>query len=57
MGRSNGTWEGNTPAVTTTLQTGQSGLDQAGNFAISQLKVTERFKLRDGGHIWYEATL
>jgi hypothetical protein len=57
MGRSNGTWEGDTLVVTTTSQNGQSWLDRAGNFATNQLKVTERFKLLDGGHIWYEATL
>jgi hypothetical protein len=57
MGRSNGTWEGDTLVVTTTSQNGQSWLDRAGNFATNQLKVTERFKLLDGGHIGYEATL
>ena len=57
MGRSNGTWEGDTLVVTTTSQNGQSWLDRAGNFATNQLKVTERFKLLDAGHIWYEATL
>ena len=31
--------------------------DRAGNFASNQLKVTERFKLLDVNHIWYEATL
>lgn len=57
MGRSNGTWEGNVLVVTTTSQNGQSWLDRAGNFATNQLKVTERFRLLDGSHIWYEATL
>lgn len=57
MGRSNGTWEGNVLVVTTTSQNGQSWLDRAGNFATNKLKVTERFKLLDGNHIWYEATL
>ena len=57
MGRSNGTWEGNVLVVTTTSQNGQSWLDRAGNFASNQLKVTERFKLLDVNHIWYEATL
>jgi hypothetical protein len=57
MGKSNGTWEGDVLVVTTTSQNGQSWLDRAGNFASNQLKVTERFKLLDGNHIWYEATL
>ena len=57
MGRSNGTWEGDTLAVTTTSQNGQSWLDRAGNYATNQLKVTERFKLLDANHMSYEATL
>ena len=57
MGKSNGAWEGGVLVVTTTSQNGQSWLDRAGNFATNQLKVTERFKLLDGNHIWYEATL
>jgi hypothetical protein len=57
MGKSDGTWEGNELVVTTTAQNGQSWLDRAGNFATNQLKVTERFKLLDVNHIWYEATL
>lgn len=57
MGKSNGTWEGNVLVVTTTSQNGMSWLDRAGNFATNQLKVTERFRLLDGSHIWYEATL
>jgi hypothetical protein len=57
MGKSNGTWEGDVLVVTTTSQNGQSWLDRAGNFASNQLKVTERFKLLDANHIWYEATL
>ncbi len=57
MGRSNGTWEGNTLVVVTTSQNGKSWLDRAGNFATNKLKVTERFRLLDVNHIWYEATL
>lgn len=57
MGKSNGTWEGDALVVTTTSQNGRSWLDRAGNFASNELKVTERFKLLDGNHIWYEATL
>ena len=57
MGKSNGEWEGDVLVVTTTSQNGQSWLDRAGNFASNELKVTERFKLLDVNHIWYEATL
>ncbi len=57
MGKSSGTWEGNVLVITTTSQNGQSWLDRAGNFATNQLKVTERFRLLDGSHIWYEATM
>lgn len=57
MGKSNGSWEGDVLVVTTTSQNGQSWLDRAGNFATNELKVTERFKLLDINHIWYEATL
>lgn len=57
MGRSNGDWEGDVLVVTTTSQNGKSWLDRAGNFASNQLKVTERFRLLDANHIWYEATL
>jgi hypothetical protein len=57
MGKADGAWQGNTLVVTTTSQNGESWLDRAGNFATNQLKVTERFRLLDGNHIWYEATL
>ncbi len=57
MGKSNGTWEGDVLVITTLSQNGQSWLDRAGNFATSELKVTERFKLLDANHISYEATL
>ena len=57
MGKSNGDWDGNVLVVKTSSQNGQSWLDRAGNFASNQLRVTERFKLLDADHIWYEATL
>jgi len=57
MGKSNGTWEGNTLVIVTTSQNGQSWLDRGGNFASNQLKVTERLKLIDDTHMSYEATL
>ena len=57
MGKSDGTWEGNTLVVVTTGQNEKSQLDRAGNFHSNQLKVTERFTLLDSTHIRYEATL
>jgi hypothetical protein len=57
MGKSMGQWEGDVLVVTTKWQNGQSWLDRAGNFASSQLTVTERFSLQDATHIAYEATL
>ncbi len=57
MGKSNGDWDGDTLVVTTTSMNGKSWLDRAGNFASDELKVTERFRLLDANHIWYEATL
>jgi len=57
MGRSNGSWEKDALVITTTSQNGQSWFDRAGNFASNGLKVTERFKLLDANHIWYEATM
>ena len=57
MGRSNGNWDKDTLVVTTTSQNGKSWFDRAGNFATNELKVTERFRLLDVNHIWYEATL
>jgi hypothetical protein len=57
MGKSDGVWEGDTLAVTTTGSNGQAWLDRAGNYASNRLKVTERFKLLGPNHLWYEATL
>jgi hypothetical protein len=57
MGKSMGAWEGNVLVVTTKWQNGQSWLDRAGNFASSQLTVTERFTMQGQNHIRYEATL
>jgi len=57
MGKSDGTWNGDTLVVTTTAENGKSWLDRAGNFASNQLKVTERFKLTDATHMSYEATM
>jgi hypothetical protein len=57
MGKSDGTWDGDTLVVTTKWQNGQSWLDRAGNHASNQLTVTERFRLLSPQHLWYEATL
>jgi hypothetical protein len=57
MGKSMGRWDGDTLAVTTKWQNGQSWLDRAGNHASNQLTVTERFTLQAPNHISYEATL
>jgi hypothetical protein len=57
MGKSKGTWEGNTLVVTTVGQYDKTWLDRAGNHHSDQLKVTERFSLIDADHIRYEATL
>jgi len=57
MGKSNGTWEGDTLVVETTGSNGQTWLDRAGNHHSNQLTVTERFTLLGPNHIWYEATL
>jgi hypothetical protein len=57
MGKSDGSWEGNTLVVITTSQNEKTWLDRAGNFHSNQLKVTERFSLLDSSHIRYEATL
>ena len=47
MGKSSGTWEGNTLVVTTIGQNEKTWLDRAGNFHSDDLKVTERFTLLD----------
>lgn len=57
MGKSDGTWAGNTLVVTTIDQNEKTWLDRAGNFHSDQLKVTERFTPIDSSHIRYEATL
>jgi hypothetical protein len=57
MGKSNGSWEGDTLVVTTTGLIESSWLDRAGSHHSNQLKVTERFQRMDADHLWYEATL
>src|SRR5689334_8975784 len=57
MGKSDGSWEGNTLVVVTTAQNEYTQFDRAGNFHSNQLKVTERFTLIDPDHIQYQATM
>lgn len=58
MGKSSGTWEGDTLVITTSGLLENTWLDRAGNHHSNQLRVTERFTLQDDGdHLWYEATL
>ncbi|MDT8399742.1 MAG: hypothetical protein RQ899_14125 [Pseudomonadales bacterium] len=58
MGRSNGTWQGDTLEVLTSGFNARAHLDRAGNHFSPALKVTERFTLANAGNvIWYEATL
>jgi hypothetical protein len=57
MGKSSGSWDGNTLVIVTTGQNDQTWLDRAGNHHSIELKVTERFTLQGQNHLWYEATL
>lgn len=57
MGKSSGKWEGDTLVVKTVGQVDQTWLDRAGNFHSNELKVTERFRLKDKDHIAWSATL
>ena len=57
MGKSSGKWEGDTLVIVTIGQNDKTWLDRAGNFHSENLKVTERFKLKDKDHISYSATL
>lgn len=57
MGQSYGYWDGNTFVVEVTAQNGQTWLDRSGNFASSEVKVTERYTKIGPDHIEYTATL
>jgi hypothetical protein len=57
MGTSYGQWDGDTLVVTTVSQNGMTWMDRAGDYLSPAAKVTERFKLMDPSHIWYEATI
>jgi hypothetical protein len=57
MGWSNGHWDGDTLVIEVTGNNDQTWFDRAGNYHSDQLKVTERYTLKDASHIQYEATI
>ena len=57
MGWSNGHWEGDTLVIEVTGNNDQTWFDRAGNYHSDQLKVTERYTLKDEAHLQYEATI
>lgn len=57
MGQSYGYWDGDTWVVEVTGLDDRTWFDRAGNYHTYNLKVTERYTLRDQNTIDYEATL
>jgi hypothetical protein len=57
MGWSNGHWEGDTLVVEVTGNNEQTWFDRAGNFHSEDMKVIERYTLRNPDVIDYEATI
>jgi hypothetical protein len=57
MGNSRGRWDGDTFVVEVTDHNDRTWLDAAGNFHSNELKVTERYAMRDANTIDYEATI
>ena len=57
MGRSHGSWEGNTLVVDVQGFNGEAWFDRAGNFASSALRVTERYTPINADALLYEATI
>jgi hypothetical protein len=57
MGRSHGSWDGDTLVVDVAGFNGQAWFDRAGNFASSSLRVTERYTPRGPNSLMYEATI
>lgn len=57
MGNSRGRWDGDTLVVEVTDHNDRTWLDAAGNFHSNELKVTERYTMRDANTIDYEATI
>jgi len=57
MGRSRGTWEGNTLVVDVRNLNAKNWLDQVGNFFSDNVHLVERFTLADANTIDYEVTI
>jgi hypothetical protein len=57
MGNSRGRWEGDVLVVNVTNHNDRTWLDAAGNFHSAELKVTERYALKDADTLVYEATI
>lgn len=57
MGQSVATWDGDTLVVTVTGQNDQTWFDRSGNHHSSELKVTERYTLKNTHILEYEATI
>jgi hypothetical protein len=57
MGYSVGKWEGDTLVVTTAGFNDQGWLDSAGHPQTESLRVTERYRRRDFGHMDFEITI
>jgi hypothetical protein len=57
MGYSTGRWEGNELVVETTGTTDQSWLDGMGHPHTDRMRVTERFRRRDAGHLEIQTTI
>jgi hypothetical protein len=57
MGWSNGRWEGDTLVIEVTGNNEHTWFDRSGNFHSEDMKVTERYTLRNPDVIDYEATI
>ena len=57
MGHSRGRWEGDTLVVEVTDHNDKTWFDAAGNFHSEELRLTERYTLRDVDTIEYEVTI
>jgi hypothetical protein len=57
MGNSRGRWDGDVFVVDVTDQNDRTWFDAAGNFHSNELRVTERYSMRDANTIDYEATI
>jgi hypothetical protein len=57
MGRSNGSWDGDTLVIEVNSTIDQTWLDRAGNYHSPAMVVTERYTLIDDNVMQYEATI